>query len=132
MNTDRLQCHQSKPQTLQQCHQSKPQTLQRTEISQFLLQKYGIELFENVDSKIRGAHRYMVKRFYPRSFYVRDANNIDIRSTTLYHEIAGCESLEERHASIREKMIEQTKMSRNSLIKNLIGTLPVPCIVGIT
>ena len=74
----------------------------------------------------------MVKRFYPRSFYVRDANNFDVKSTTLYQEIAGCESLVERHASIRKKMIEQAGKSRNMLIKNLIGTLQVPCVVGIT
>ena len=48
----------------------------------------------------------MVRGFYPRSFYVRDAIKFDVKSATLYHEIADCESLVERHGSIRENYVD--------------------------
>ena len=86
---------------------------------------YCIELFDNVDSKIRKAHRNMVKRFYPRSHFIKDGGGYDISSTTLYQQIAGCRSLGERHTIIRTKMISNAQKSDNKLIKNLVGSLKV-------
>ena len=67
----------------------------------------------------------MVKRFYPRSHFVKDAGGYDISSTTLYQQIAGCRSLCERHTIIRTKMISSAQKSDNKLIKNLVGSLKV-------
>ena len=86
---------------------------------------YAIELFDNVDTRITRAHRTMVKKFYPRSFYVRDANDVDIRSSTLYGNIAQCSDLKARHLEIRTKMILKARYSDNHLIRDLIGSLRV-------
>ena len=82
---------------------------------------YGIELRPEVSSKMRRAHRFMTKKFYPRSFFIKDANNYDISSTMLYGEIAQCQSLTERGRVMRDKYLNNAKNSGNLLIRSLIG-----------
>ena len=92
---------------------------------------YGLETLPAVSSSIRQPHRVMTMSLFPAAYSRKDAGGgCTILSRTLYHEIAGCDSLPERHRTLRNKFILKSRLSKNSLIRNIIGTLPL--IRGVT
>lgn len=84
---------------------------------------YGIETLDELPSSIRKAHRTITMSLWPSSFHIKDANNVTIRSRTLYQTVARCPSLPERHRKLRNNFILQASTSTNVLIQKIVGSI---------
>ena len=86
---------------------------------------YGIESLTSISSKMKGAHRYLVKQVFQKEWRsLADLSNkngwLDIRSRTLYVGL-GIKSLPEIHRILRNNFIIKSRQSQNSLVTSICG-----------
>ena len=84
---------------------------------------YGLELLPGVNSTLRKCHRYLTQILWPGTRYDKSGERrLIIHSTDLYAE-SGIPSLPNTYQKIRNNMILKAKISRNKIIRKIIGRL---------
>ena len=85
---------------------------------------YSIETLEKLPTTITAPHRSMTMHLFPRSYGIKDANNVTIRSRTLYQTVAKTKSLPEIHRIRRNNFILSARNNSNKLIAAIVGKQP--------
>ena len=83
---------------------------------------YSIENMLNVDSRLRGAHRYMTKQVHCDWTQFADLDGPNIRSRSLYCSY-NLDSLEVIHRRRRNNFLIKASLHTNSIISDVIGNL---------
>ena len=84
---------------------------------------YSLENMEDIDSRLRQAHRYLTRAVHTDWRQYADLPGPNIRNRRLYSAY-DLESLAEIHRKRRNNFLIKAESSENSYIRNIIGDLP--------
>ena len=84
---------------------------------------YAVENLQEVSSRLRSAHRYLVRAVHTNWAQYADLPGPNIRSRRLYTAF-GIPSLPEQHRKRRNLFLIKCEASENRIIREVIGNLP--------
>lgn len=86
---------------------------------------YGIEFFDEIESPISRAHRYLTQTLWPKSKNYKSEDGF-LHNWALYQQAAaGADSIYVVHRKLRNNFILKSRISSNYLIRGICGNLPV-------